>query len=96
MTAFGKIIGSVFSVIPGPVKLPIVRYLQKRDLNIYRLPILSRKGIMVPLDDSHYRICGEEMCGELELFESLTGFETSAWKEEIQRRIGNKGITSGL
>ena len=51
---------------------------------------------MVPLDDGHYRICGEEMCGELELFESLTGFETSAWKEEIQRRIGNKGITSGL
>ena len=96
MTAFGKIIGSVFSVIPGPVKLPIVRYLQKRDLNIYRLPILSRRGIMVPLDDSHYRICGEEMCGELELFESLTGFETSAWKEEIQRRLENKGITSGL
>ena len=31
--------------------------------------------------------CGEELSNELDLFESLTGFETVAWKDEIRRRL---------
>ena len=85
MTELGNFVSGAFSLIPNAIKSPLVRYLQKRDLNIYKLPILSRRGAVFPLDDSHYLTCGEELSDELELFESLTGFKTAAWRGEIRR-----------
>ena len=84
-TELGNFVSGAFSLIPNAIKSPLVRYLQKRDLNIYKLPILSRRGAVFPLDDSHYLTCGEELSDELELFESLTGFKTAAWRGEIRR-----------
>ena len=77
---------SLFSLIPNFLKGPIVRNLQKRDWNIYRLPILSRKGLFEALNDDHFRICGEELRDDLVYFGSQTGFDVSAWVNEIQRR----------
>ena len=77
---------SLFSLIPNFLKRPIVRYLQKRDWNIYRFPILSRKGFFQALNDDHYRSCGEELREDLVYFGSQTGFDVSAWVNEIQRR----------
>ena len=77
---------SLFSLIPSFLKRPIVRYLQKRDWNIYRFPILSRKGFFQALNDDHYRSCGEELREDLVYFGSQTGFDVSAWVNEIQRR----------
>lgn len=87
MSRFGSAVRVVFSLIPGFAKSPIVRFLQKRDLNIYRLPLLSRKGVFDPLDDGHYQVCGEELCEELALFGSLTGFDLSEWEDGIRGRV---------
>ena len=94
MTGFGIFVSRAFSLIPNLVKSPVVRYLQKRDLNIYKLPMLSRKGSVFLLDNSHYLTCGEELCKELDLFESLTGFKTVAWKDEIRRRLDGRSAVS--
>jgi len=94
ITGFGVFASRVFSLIPKMIKSPVVGYLQKRDLNIYKMPMLSRKGAVFPLDDSHYLTCGEELCKELDLFESLTGFKTLAWKDEISRRLDVQTVDS--
>ena len=67
----------------------IVKILQKRDFNIYNLPILSNKGIMHQLENRHYNICGEDLITELKLFEELTGYDTKIWCNEINDRIKN-------
>jgi hypothetical protein len=79
----------LFSIIPKSVKGPIVRMLQKRDLNIYNFPLLSSKGITNKIDSSHFKICGNQLIEELELFESLTEFDTSHWRDEIQQNLNN-------
>tara|TARA_B100001029_G_scaffold174198_1_gene174022 strand:+ start:1922 stop:2740 length:819 start_codon:yes stop_codon:yes gene_type:complete len=86
LSGVGVAAGYLFSLIPNLLKRPIVGYLQKRDLNIYRLPILSRKGFFETLNDDHYRLCGEELREDLVYFGSQTGFDVSAWVNEIRRR----------
>ena len=82
-----KLTRTIFSIIPTFIKSPIVRILQKRDLNIYNLPVLSTKGISHNIDSSDFKTCGNELLKELELFESISGFDTSHWREEINNQI---------
>ena len=89
ITSFGKLTKSIFSLIPESIKQPIVKILQKRDFNIYNLPILSKKGITNQLENRHYNICGQYLITELELLEELTGYETNVWRDEINRCIKN-------
>tara|TARA_Y100000758_G_scaffold284978_1_gene234780 strand:- start:366 stop:548 length:183 start_codon:yes stop_codon:yes gene_type:complete len=58
--------------------------LQRRGVNIYKMPVLS-KGRMVREipDTSELGVLTEELQADLELLEALTGFDTSVW------RIGN-------
>ena len=63
--------------------------LQRRDFNIYNLPILSKRGITHKLGNIHYNTCGEELIKELESFEELTNFNVNIWGEEINRRMQN-------
>ena len=53
----------------------IVNFLQKRDFNIYNLPLLSSKGINHQINSEPYKVCGAELIEELELFEKLTKFK---------------------
>lgn len=87
ITFLGKSARVIFSIIPDIIKLPIVKMLQKRDFNIYNLPILSKRGISHKLEDTHYKICGEELIEELEILQKLTGFNVEIWCDEINRRI---------
>lgn len=87
ITFLGKSARVIFSIIPDIIKLPIVKMLQKRDFNIYNLPILSKRGISHKLEDTHYKICGEELIEELEILQELTGFNVEIWCDEINRRI---------
>ena len=89
ITSVGKLTRSLFSFIPKSVKGPIVRMLQKRDLNIYNFPLLSSKGITNKINSSHFKICGNQLIEELELFESLTEFDTSHWRDEIQQNLNS-------
>ena len=90
ITTVGKVTRGLFSVIPNFIKNPIVEKLQKRDFNIYNLPLLSKKGIAYSLDSKHYNICGEELIRDLELFENLTAFNTSKWSKEITNQLNNQ------
>lgn len=87
ITSFGKLARGAFSLIPEKLKTPIVKTLQKRDFNIYSLPILSKRGITHKLDKVHYNICGEVLIQEMELFEEITGFSTNNWRNEINSHI---------
>ena len=89
ITPLGKLTRTIFSLIPSIIKLPIVKILQRRDFNIYNLPILSKRGITHKLGNIHYNTCGEELIKELELFEELTNFNVNVWCEEINRRMQN-------
>lgn len=89
ITTFGKVTRVFFSIIPNSIKSPIVEKLKKRDLNIYNLPLLSRKGVDYSLNSKHYKICGEELIHDLELFEKLTAFDTSKWSKEISNQLNN-------
>jgi hypothetical protein len=87
-TAVGSLVKLCFSLVPKFVKSPIVNFLQRRDWNIYRLPVLSTEEEYVPLGDQHYSACGEELCDELCLFGRLTGFDHTDWEREIRSRVG--------
>ena len=87
ITGIGKLTRIFFSIIPTFIKSPVVRILQKRDLNIYNLPVLSTRGISHNIDSSDFKICGNELLKELELFESISGFNTTHWSEEINNQL---------
>ncbi len=93
-TVVGTIVMFGFSLIPKFIKSPIVKFLQRRDWNIYRLPVLSTEEDYVPLGDQHYLACGGELCEEISLFGILTGFEHSNWESQIRARMGS-GSDSG-
>jgi len=88
-TAVGSLVMLCFSLVPKFVKSPLVKFLQRRDWNIYRLPVLSSEEEYVPLGDRHFSACGEELCDELSLFGGLTGFDHSNWEDEIRSRVGS-------
>jgi len=89
MTLVGKVTRLLFSIIPSFVKKPIVEKLQKRDFNIYNLPLLSKKGVTHSLNSKHYNTCGKEILQDLELFEKLTDFDTSQWSDQIKNQLNN-------
>ena len=86
-TAVGTLVKLIFSLIPKFVKSPIVKSLQRRDWNIYRLPVLSAEEEYMPLGDHHYFTCGEELCDEISLFGSLTGFDHTDWESQMRDRF---------
>jgi hypothetical protein len=94
-TAVGTMVMFCFSLIPNFVKSPIVKFLQRRDWNIYRLPILSSEEEYVPLSDEHYSACGGELCEEISLFGSLTGFDHTDWESQIRSRVGSVSENRG-
>ena len=83
----GRLVRKFFSIMPQIVKKPIVNFLQKRDFNIYNLPLLSSKGVNHQINSEPYKVCGAELIEELELFEKLTKFSTTRWVEKIKHEI---------
>jgi hypothetical protein len=83
LTFFGRGFRLVASMVPKFLKGPLVSMLQKRGVNIYKMPVLS-KGRMVREipDTSELGALTEELRVDLELLEALTGFDTSAWRIE--------------
>lgn len=79
MSAIGKAVRFVFSLVPQLIKGPVVRILQKRDLNIYNAPILSSAVPLLKPQEEHYRICEKTVSEEVQLLSKLTGFESKGW-----------------
>jgi len=79
MSAIGKAVRLVFSLVPDLIKGPVVRVLQKRDLNIYNAPILSSAVPLLKPQEEHFRICEKTVSEEVQLLSKLTGFESKGW-----------------
>ena len=79
MSAIGKTVRLVFSLVPELIKGPVVRVLQKRDLNIYNAPILSSAVPLLKPQEEHFRICEKTVSEEVQLLSRLTGFESKGW-----------------
>jgi hypothetical protein len=84
ITTIGRLVRAAFSLIPNFAKRPIVTRLQARDINIYAAPVISRKAEKFSAGPEHYSICSDSVCEDLRLFESLTGFDTSRWVDNIE------------
>ena len=82
ISAIGKAIRLVFSLVPQMIKGPVVRVLQKKDLNIYNAPILSSAVPLLKAQEEHYRICEKTVSEEVQLLSKLTGFESKGWMEK--------------
>ncbi len=83
------IVGSIFKVfaglIPSVLKAPFVKSLQNRGVNIYSWPILSGSRIEreAPSKEDMSEMI-EELAGDLELLESVTGFSKPEWRAGLQ------------
>ena len=84
VSRIGRILRTLFSLIPTTVKAPIVRFLQARDIDIYRTRLLSKRSDGYTVSVEHYATCSPILCEDLRLFENLTGFGTSHWVEKIE------------
>jgi len=82
MSAIGKAVRLAFSLVPQLIKGPVVRVLQKRDLNIYNAPILSSAVPLLIPQEEHYRICEKTVSEEVQLLSKLTGFESKGWMDK--------------
>ena len=67
--------------MPQIIKTPIVRVLQKKDIDIYRAPIISKRAGVVSVEPEHYSICADSVNSDLKKFESLTKFDTTHWSK---------------
>ena len=85
VTTLGRAFKAAVRIIPKSVRGVLAKPLQERSLNIYDLPLISRKGEDSPLTKGHYQICEGEVVPDLERFEGLTGFPTSHWLEAFER-----------
>ena len=83
------IVGSIFklfaSLIPSVLKSPLVSSLQNRGVDIYSWPVLSGRRIERDAP-SKEEMSGmiEELIGDLELLETITGFGNPEWPAGLQ------------
>ena len=83
------IVGSIFKLfaglIPSVLKAPLVSSLQNRGVNVYSWPILSGRRIERDAP-SKEEMSGmvEELIGDLELLETITGFGNPEWSAGLQ------------
>lgn len=80
----GKVMKTTFSLIPKFIKRPVARRLQKRGIDIYSSRISSHKTPKHSLAEKHYSICAKLVLEELKYFEMITGFDTNAWRKQIE------------
>jgi len=85
ITLFGKVFKGIVAVIPGIIKRPIVKSLQGRGINVYKLPLLSRKRkereVPSELDLAPLKA---DVLADLVVLEEVTGFDASTWIVGLQ------------
>lgn len=80
MTVFGRLFRFTASLLPGFIKGPIVRRLQARGVNVYKMPVLSgRAPAKREISDVQRNLLAKEVNADLALLEESTGFDCSKW-----------------
>ncbi len=80
MTVFGRLFRFTASLLPGFIKGPIVRRLQTKGVNVYKMPVLSSKApAKRTITDEQRALLAEGVNADLALLEKSTGFDCSKW-----------------
>ena len=80
MTVFGHLFRFTSSLLPGFIKGPIVRRLQTRGVNVYKMPVLSNKApAKREITESQRNLLAKEVNADLALLEESMGFDCSKW-----------------
>ncbi len=80
ITLFGRLFRGVASLLPNFVKGPIVKRLQRKGVNVYKMPVLSSKAPEKrEITDEQRLLLSESVNADLALLEELTGFSNSDW-----------------
>ena len=81
ITLFGRLFRFAASLLPGFIKGPIVRRLQARGTNVYKLPVLSSSAPQKrEISDAQRALLAEQVNVDLSLLEESTGFTVEQWK----------------
>lgn len=87
ITSFGKTVSIFFSLFPDSIKSPFVSILRKNGFNIYKLPIMSRKGFTDAPTAEHYLTCGQTLLEDIVLFGEITNFNVENWLEVFKSKL---------
>ncbi len=87
ITPFGRTVSSILSLVPSAIKSPFVSILHKKGVNIYKLPIMSRKGFTDIPTTEHYVICGQELFDDIVLLGETTNFNVEKWLKIFKSEI---------
>lgn len=80
ITLFGRLFRGVASLLPNFVKGPIVKRLQRKGVNVYKMPVLSSTAPEKrEITDEQRLLLSESVNADLTLLEELTGFSNSDW-----------------
>ena len=80
ITLFGRLFRGVASLLPNFVKGPIVKRLQRKGVNVYKMPVLSSTAPEKrEITDEQRLLLSESVNADLALLEELTGFSNSDW-----------------
>ena len=80
MTVFGRLFRFTASLLPGFIKGPIVKRLQARGVNVYKMPVLSNKApAKREITDAQRDLLAKEVNTDLALLEESMGFDCSKW-----------------
>jgi hypothetical protein len=81
ITAFGRMFRITAGLLPGFIKAPIVRGLQSRGINVYKLPVLSAKSASKrAITEEQRALLAPDINADLELLEDSMGFDCSKWR----------------
>jgi hypothetical protein len=79
-TLFGRLFRSLANLLPNFVKGPVVKRLQRRGVDVYKIPVLSSKAPEKRgITDEQRLILAEKVNEDLLLLEELTGFSNPDW-----------------
>jgi hypothetical protein len=80
MTVIGRLFRFTASLLPGFIKGPIVRRLQTRGVNVYKMPVLSsRAPSKREITEAQRNLLAKEVNADLALLEESMGFDCSKW-----------------
>ena len=86
-TIIGSLIKYAVSLIPERIRINLSKPLQKRSINIYNLPLVSRGMKHPKIESRDYLYCSDQVISDLVEFENITGFKTSHWIDRINEYI---------
>lgn len=80
-TLFGRLFRSLANLLPNFVKGPVVKRLQRKGVDVYKMPVLSSKAPEKrKITDEQRLILAEKVNEDLLLLEELTGFSNPDWR----------------